>query len=100
RPRFRFTVSHDAGDYQIWIVERRAVRVAQRVAQFAAFVNAAGCFRRNVARDAPWEAELLEQPSHSLRVLADIRIQLAVGAFEIGVGDKRRPAMSWANDVD
>ena len=100
RARFRFTVSHNTSHDQIRIVERRAVCVAQCVAQFSALVDASRRFGCYVARDAARKAELLEQPSHSLLILADVRIQLAVSAFEIGVGDERRPAMSRANDVD
>ena len=62
RARLRFAVAHDAGDDQIRIVECRAVRMTQRVAQFAAFVDAARCLRCNVAGNAAGEAELLEQP--------------------------------------
>ena len=100
RPCFRFAVSHDAGDDQIRIVERGAVSMAQRVAQFAAFMDAARRLRRNVARNAARKTELLEQPSHPLFVLADVWIDLAVGAFEIGVGDQRRAAVARADDVD
>ena len=43
------------------VVEHRAERVAQRVAQLAAFVNASGRFGRDVARNAAWKRELAEQ---------------------------------------
>ena len=95
-----FAIAHDASDDQIRIVERRAICVAQRVAEFAAFVDAARRFRRNVARNAAREAELLEQPLHSLFVLADVRIHLAVRALKIRVGDERRPAVPRADNVD
>ena len=45
------------------VVEHRAERVAQRVAELAAFVDAAGRFRRDVARDAAGKRELPEQRS-------------------------------------
>ena len=100
RAGLRFAVADDAGDDQIRIVERRAVGMAQRIAEFAAFVDAARRLRRDVAGNAAGEAELLEQPLHSLCVLADVRIDLAVGAFEVGVGDQRRAAVPRADDVD
>ena len=100
RAGLRLAVADDAGDDQVGVVERGAVGVAQRVAELAAFVDAAGRLRGDVAGDAAGEAELLEQPLHPLRVLADVRIDLAVGAFEVGVGDQRRPAVPGADDVD
>ena len=41
-PGFRFAVADDAGDDQLGIVERRPEGVAQRIPQFAAFVNRPG----------------------------------------------------------
>ena len=60
-----FTVADDAGGDQIGIVEDRAERVAQRVAELAAFVDAAGRFRRDVARDAAGKRKLPEQRSRA-----------------------------------
>ena len=100
RPGLRLAVADDAGDDQVRVVERGPVGVAQGVAQLAAFVDAARGLRGDVAGDAAGEAELLEQPLHPLRVLADVRIDLAVGAFEVGVGDQRRAAVPRADDVD
>ena len=74
--------------------------MTQRIAEFATFVDAARCLRRNVTGNSAREAELLEQPRHSLFVLADVRIHLAIGALEIGVGDERWTAMPRADDVD
>ena len=59
-----------------------------------------GRLRGDVAGNAAREAELLEQLLHPLRVLADVRIHLAVGAFEVGVSDQRRTAVPGADDVD
>ena len=63
-------------------------------------MDAAGRFRCNVAGNATGEAELFEQPGHSFFVLADVRIDFAVGAFEISMRHERRTAVSWTNDVD
>ena len=100
RPGLGLAVADDAGDDQVRVVERGPVGVAQGVAELAALVDAAGRLRGDVAGDAAGEAELLEQPLHPLRVLADVRVDLAVGAFEVGVGDQRRPAVPRADDVD
>ena len=100
RPGLGLAVADDAGDDQVRVVERGPVGVAQGVAELAALVDAAGRLRGDVAGDAAGEAELLEQPLHPLGVLADVRIDLAVGAFEVGVGDQRRAAVPRADDVD
>ena len=42
RPGFRFAVANHARDNQIGIVERRAERMHQRIAEFAAFVDRSG----------------------------------------------------------
>ena len=93
RPGFRFAIAHHAAHQQIRIVERRAVRMRQRVTQFAAFVNRARRFRRHMARNSTWKGELLEQPLHAFFGLRNIRIDLAVGAFQIGVG--HQPGPPW-----
>ena len=82
-------VADDAGDDQVGVVEGGPVGVAQGVAELAALVDAAGRLRGDVRRDAAREAELLEQPLHALRILADVRVDLAVGALEPGVGHPR-----------
>ena len=55
RAGLRFAVADDGGHDEVGIVERRAVGVTQRVAEFAAFVNRAGRFRRDVTRNAARE---------------------------------------------
>ena len=100
RPGLGLAVADDAGDDQVLVVEGRAIGMAQRIAEFAAFMNAARRFRSNVAGNATGEAELLEQPLHALRVLTDIRIDFAVGAFQIGVSNQGRAAMPRPDDVD
>ena len=93
-------VADDAGDDQVRVVERGAVGVAQGVPKLAALVNAARRLGGDMAGDAAREAELLEQLPHPLRVLADLRVDLAVGPFEVGVGHQRRAAVPRADDVD
>jgi len=71
----------------------------QRVAEFAAFVNAAGGLRCDVAGNAAGKTELLEELLHSHFVLRDVRIELSIRAFQIGIGDDARPAMPRTDDV-
>ena len=60
-----FTIAHDTGDDQIGIIERRAKRMRQAVAEFATFMDRARSFGRDVAADVPGEGELLEELPHS-----------------------------------
>src|SRR5476651_2037246 len=56
--------------------------------------------RRDMARDTPREAELPEQPLHPDAIPRNVRIELAVGALEPGVGDESRSAVTGPRDVD
>ena len=98
--RFGLAVADDASHDEAWIVERGAEGVAQRITEFAALVNGAGRGRRDMARNPARKRKLFEQPLHSGFVLADVGIDFAVAALEIGVGDQSRPAMAWTGDVD
>ena len=98
--RFGLAVADDAGDDEPRIVERGAEGVAQRISEFAALVDGARRRRRDMARNAAGKGELLEQPFHPGFVLADVGIDLAVAALEIGVGDQRRSAVAGTGDVD
>ena len=100
RPGLGFAVADHAGHDQVGVVERRPVGVHQRVAQLTALVDRPGRLRRRVRRDAAGERELLEQPAHAHRVLRDMRVQLGVGALEVGVGHHARPAVPRPGDVD
>src|SRR5262249_15335051 len=100
RTGFRFAVTDDAGNYQVRVVEGGAVGMTQGIAQFAALVDAAGRLRGDVGRNASREAKLLEQPSHSLDVGADVRVDLAVRAFQVGVGNQGRATVPGTDDVD
>ena len=99
-PRFRFAVSDDTGDEQVGIVERRPERVRERVAELAALVNGAGRLGSGVARDTAGKRELPEELSHAVDVLADVGIELAVRALEVGVGDVRGPTVAGTRDED
>src|SRR5262245_61830938 len=82
RSGLRFTIADDAGHDQIRIVERRSKSVAQRVAELTTFVNAAGSFGSHVTGNAARKTELLEQPFHSLGILTDIGVHLAVRTLQ------------------
>ena len=100
RPRLGLAVADDRRDEEPRVVERRAERVRERVAELAALVQGAGHLGRDVARDAAWERELLEQALHPDAVERDARIELAVGALEVGVRDGGGPAVTGTGDVD
>ena len=89
-------VADDAADEQVGVVERGAVGVRERVAELAALVDRAGRLGRDVRRDAARERELPEQLAQALLVAADVGIDLAVGALEVGVGDRGRAAVARA----
>ena len=94
-----FPVAHHAQHQQIRVVERGAVGVHQGVAELAALVDGAGRLRRDMAGDAAGEGELPEQRPQPVLVLADRGVHLAVGAFQVGVGDQPRAAVARAGHV-
>ena len=53
-----------------------------------------------MARNAARKRKLQEQLSQPGLILTDIRVDLAVGAFEIGIAHDGRPAVPRAGDVD
>ena len=78
RAGLRLTVADDADDEQLGVVERGAVGVHERVAEFAALVDRAGRLRRDVARHAAGERELPEELAQAFLVTADVRVDLGV----------------------
>ncbi len=78
-------VTDDARHDEVRVVERRAVRVRERVAELAALVDGSGRLRGGVGRDAARERELLEELPEPLGVRRDVRVQLAPGPLEPGV---------------
>ena len=94
-------VADHAGDDQVGVVEHRAERVAERVAQLAAFVDRARASRARRGSGMPPGNEncmnSFRSPASSWLMFG---IDLAVGAFEIGVADHRRAAVAGAGDVD
>src|ERR1051326_79855 len=76
--RFCFTVTDDAGDDQVWIVEGGAVGMEQRIAQLAAFMDRAGRFRRYMTGYSIGPGELAEEPLQSPAAAFDRRVALGV----------------------
>ena len=100
RPGLRLAVADHAGDDEVGVVERGPVRVRDRVPQLAALVHRARGLRRDMAGNPAGERELGEETLHALLVRGDIRVDLAVGPFEIGVGDQAGPAVPRTGDVE
>ena len=99
-PGFRLTIPDDAGCDQFRIVKHRAKRVAERVAELAALVDGSRALGRSVAGYATRERELREQSLQPGLILAYLRIDFAVGAFQVGITHHRRPTVPWAAQVD
>src|SRR5262249_16745465 len=97
---FGFTVTDDACNDQIRNIECSAIRVTQCIAKFAAFMDAARSFWRNVPWNSAGERKLLEQPVHAVQILTDVGVELTVSSLQIGMGDQRRTAVARANYVD
>ena len=103
RRRFRLAVADHARDDEIGIIKRRAERMHQRITELAAFVDRTGHVRTGVTGHSARRRELAKQQAHALGVLGDSRIDLRVGALEIGVRHDRRTAVAGTgniNDVD
>ena len=95
-----FAIADHHGDDEVGVVEGGAEAVGEAVAEFAAFVDGAGSFRRAVAADAAGKGELLEELLQAVGVLALLGIDLGVDAFEIAVGERGGRAVAGAGDVD
>src|SRR6185295_4328338 len=68
--------------------------------QLSPFVDRARALGRDVAGNAAGKRELPAEPRQAGLVLADLRIDLAVGPFEVRVGDERRAAVPRTRDED
>src|SRR5208337_492200 len=66
----------------------------------ATFVNRPRRGRRNVAGNSTGKRELLEQLLEPDFVLADVRINLTVGAFEVSIAHQRRAAVTGTGKVE
>ena len=99
-PVLGFAVADGDGADQVGVVKHSAERMGDGIAQLAAFVDGTGGLGRNVGRDAAGEAELLEQLAHALFITADVGVHFAVGAVQVGVGNKEVAAVARAGDQD
>ncbi len=68
RAGLRLAVADDAGHDETGIVERRAVRMREGIAELAALVDRARGLRGDVARHPARERELAEQLVHAGRI--------------------------------
>ncbi len=100
RSGLRLAVADHADDQQVGVVECGSVGVEERIAELAALVDRTGGLRCGVARDPSREGELAEQPPQPFHVLTDAVVDLAVGAFEVGVRDDTRAPVTRAGDED
>src|ERR1017187_74181 len=63
-------------------------------------MDRARAFRGGVTGNSSRERKLNEEFPQSRFILTDIRVNFAVGSLEVGIAHDRRPAMSWAGDVN
>ena len=94
------TVAHHAGSDEVGVVHDRTEGVGQRVAQFASVIDGAGGLGGGGTGDAAGERELLEELLHSLRILADVGIDLTVRAVQVVLSDNSIAAMTGSGDID
>src|ERR1700734_2373961 len=90
RPGFGFAIPHHHADDQIGIVERRAEGVRYAVAQFPTLMNRPWNLWRTVASKLARERESAEKLEHPGLVLALVRIDLGIGAFQVAIRNHRR----------
>ena len=74
--------------------------MAERVSKLAALVDGPRRRGRDMAGYAPWKGELREQLFQPGFILADVRINLAVAAFEVSIRHQCRAAMTGTGDVE
>ena len=100
RPGFGFAIAHHHRHQQVRIIKGGAKGVRDAVPELAPLVDGARGLRRAVAADAAGEGEFLEEGAHALLVLALIRIDLRVGALQIGRRQHARRAVARAGQED
>ena len=92
-------VADHAGHQQVGVVERGTGGVGERVAEFAALVDAARGLHTDVARYSPGSRELPHQRGQAVQVSGDPGIDLAVGTVEIGVREQRGPTVTGPGHI-
>src|SRR5262249_34410088 len=82
------------------IVKSGSKSMREGISQLSSLMDRAGGFGGDMTGNPSRKRELFEQPLHSLRILSDMRIDFAVGPFQIGVGDQSRSAMSRTGEIE
>ena len=95
-----FTVADDDGDQQVGIVESRAERMRDAVAEFTAFVDRPRRLGRAVAADAAREREFLEELPHAFDVFALVRVGLGIRSFQVRGREHAWRAVPGAREED
>ena len=93
-------VAHHAGGDEGGVIQHRAEGMGQGIAQLAPLIDGAGGLGGHVAGNAAGEGELLEELLHSLQILADVGVDLAVSTLQIGLGHHGVAPMARAGEVD
>src|SRR5262245_49081341 len=68
--------------------------MGQHVTEFTPLMYRSGCFRCAVAADAARKGELFEEVQQSVFILAFIRVDFRISAFQVYGADDTRGAMS------
>ena len=100
RTSLSFTITYNSSCNQIRVVKYSSESMSDGVTKLATFINGTRCFRCAVAWDSAWEGELFEHFLHTFLILADVRINFAVGTFQIGIGNHEVSAMSRTGKQD
>ena len=100
RTSLSLAIPDDASDNEAGVIKCSAVSMCQRITEFPAFMNRPRCFRRGVTGDASRERKLFEEPFYSALILRDVRIELGISPFQVGVGYDPRPAVAGTSDED
>ena len=91
---FRLAIPYDCRNDQVRVIEGRAAGMREHIAQFTAFVDGPGGFRRAVAANAAREGELLEESPQAIFVEALVGIDFRVTALQINRSQHPRRAMA------
>src|SRR4029078_11612400 len=100
RPGLALAIAHYAARDQAGIIEDRAVRMDQGIAQLSAFMNRARCLRRGMTWDAARKRELLDELSPPFFILLNVWIEFCIGAFKVCVRHNPRPAVPRPADIN
>ena len=93
-------VADHTRDHQIGAVEGGTRGVDERIAEFTALVDRTRCLHAHMAGDSTRCGELPAQCSDPIRIRGHVRIDLAVGALEVGRCHQRRAAVPRPGDVE